>query len=127
MNRKYEGPLNRFVVLDLTRVRSGPTAVRQLADWGADVIKIETPEILDKSDGMGGARTGPDYQNIHRNKRSITLNLKSTKGRSVFLRLLKKADVVVENLRPGSTDKLGIGYNDLKSINPKLITKFKNR
>ena len=69
-------PLSRFTVLDLTRVRAGPTAVRQLADWGADVIKIEAPEAIDKASGMGGARHGPDFQNLHRNKRSMTLNLK---------------------------------------------------
>ena len=73
MGDTYKGPLKSFTVLDLTRVRSGPTAVRQLADWGANVIKIEAPENLDKAKGMGGARTGPDYQNIHRNKRSITV------------------------------------------------------
>ena len=74
------GPLARFKVLDLTRLRSGPTAVRQLGDWGADVIKIETPEALGVSDGWGDARLGPDFQNLHRNKRSLTLNLKDPDG-----------------------------------------------
>ena len=91
------GPLSRFTVLDLARVRSGPTAVRQFADWGADVIKIEAPEKIDPSKGMGGSRDGPDFQNIHRNKRGITLNMKDPDGLAVFKRLVEKSDVVVEN------------------------------
>ena len=89
--------LKDYLVLDLTRVRSGPTCVRQLADWGADVIKIETP-----SDGaqLGGPRQGPDFQNLHRNKRSLTLNLKSEAGMKIFRQLADKADVIVENFRP---------------------------
>jgi formyl-CoA transferase len=83
-------------VLDLTRVRAGPSCVRQLADFGADVVKIEATQAED----MGGPRDGPDFQNLHRNKRSITLNLKDPQGREVFLRLVKNADVVVENFRP---------------------------
>jgi formyl-CoA transferase len=93
-------PLSRFTVLDLTRVRSGPTCVRQLADWGANVIKIELPEALEGNAGMGGPRHGPDFQNLHRNKRSMTLNLKAPEGLEVFKRLVAKADVVVENYRP---------------------------
>ncbi len=92
--------LGEYLVLDLTRVRSGPTCVRQLADWGADVIKIEAPG--DTSD-MGGPRAGPDFQNLHRNKRSLTLNLKSDEGRKIFMKLAAKADVIVENFRPGQT------------------------
>ena len=115
------GPLSRFTVLDLTRVRSGPTAVRQFADWGADVIKVEAPENLDTAMGMGGARDGPDYQNIHRNKRGMTLNLKDPAGVEVFLRMVKKADVVVENFRPGVLDRLGIDYESLKAVNPALV------
>ena len=114
MNEKYLGPLDNYTVLDLTRVRSGPTAVRQLADWGANVIKIEAPEAFDKAKGMGGARNGPDYQNIHRNKRGITLNLKNPKARSVFYRLIKNADIVVENFRPDVKGRLGITYEELK-------------
>ena len=72
--------LTRFRVLDLTRVRAGPTCVRQLADWGADVIKIELPEALEVGEGMGGPRHGPDFQNLHRNKRAMTLNLKIRKA-----------------------------------------------
>src|SRR5271156_1144191 len=92
--------LSRFTVLDLTQVRSGPTAVRQLADWGANVIKIEPPQDLMPGEGPGGPREGPDFQNIHRNKRSMTLNLKSPEGLKAFYRLVEKADVVVENFRP---------------------------
>ncbi|MBC8338575.1 MAG: CoA transferase [Rhodospirillales bacterium] len=115
------GPLSRFTVLDLTRVRSGPTAVRQFADWGANVIKVEAPENLDASKGMGGVRDGPDYQNIHRNKRGITLNMKDPDGVAVFKRLVEKADVVVENFRPGVLDRLGIDYESLKAVNPAIV------
>ncbi|MFQ5763377.1 MAG: CaiB/BaiF CoA transferase family protein [Rhodospirillales bacterium] len=115
------GPLSRFTVLDLTRVRSGPTAVRQFADWGANVIKIEPPEAIDPSRGMGGARDGPDYQNIHRNKRGITLNMKEPDGVAVFKRMVGKADVVVENFRPDVKDRLGIDYESLKAINPGIV------
>ncbi|HEY4900351.1 MAG TPA: CoA transferase, partial [Terriglobales bacterium] len=85
--------LARFKVLDLTRVRAGPTAARQFADWGADVIKIELPPGLGESD-MGGPRHGPDFQNLHRNKRSLTLNLKEADGIEIFKRMVKTADVV---------------------------------
>lgn len=114
-------PLSRFTVLDLTRVRSGPTAVRQLADWGADVIKIEAPESIDKAQGMGGARHGPDFQNIHRNKRGVTLNLKADAGRAAFFRMLKKADVVVENFRPDVKERLGIDYQACRAGNPRIV------
>ncbi|HET7635368.1 MAG TPA: CoA transferase [Burkholderiales bacterium] len=118
---KRHGPLARFKVIDLTRVRSGPTAVRQLADWGADVIKIETPPNLGVSDGWGGARTSPDFQNLHRNKRSLTLNLKDADGLAIFHKLVKDADVVVENFRPDVKFRLGIDYESLKKINPRLV------
>jgi crotonobetainyl-CoA:carnitine CoA-transferase CaiB-like acyl-CoA transferase len=118
---KRNGPLSRFVVLDLCRVRSGPTAVRQLADWGADVIKIEAPDSVDKAKGMGGARHGPDFQNLHRNKRAITLNLKSPEGLAVLKRLVTKADVLIENYRPDVKFRLGIDYESLRAVNPKLV------
>ncbi len=114
-------PLARFTVLDLTRVRAGPTAVRQLADWGANVIKIEPPSAVDPSKGMGGARHSPDFQNIHRNKRGITLNLKKADGLAVFKRMAAKADVVVENDRPDVKERLGIDYEALKAINPGIV------
>ncbi|MGH8704590.1 MAG: CaiB/BaiF CoA transferase family protein [Burkholderiales bacterium] len=110
-------PLSRFRILDLTRVRAGPTCVRQFADFGADVIKIETVEPED----MGGPREGPDFQNLHRNKRSITLNLKAREGREVFMRLVRTADVVVENYRPDVKDRLGVDYESLKKINKRII------
>jgi formyl-CoA transferase len=114
-------PLSRFTVLDLTRVRSGPTCVRQLADWGANVIKIELPEALEGNAGMGGPRHGPDFQNLHRNKRSMTLNLKAPEGLEVFKRLVAKADVVVENYRPDVKARLGVDYEALRRINPGLV------
>ena len=113
--------LSRFRVLDLTRVRAGPTCVKQLADFGADVIKIESPPGVDANEGMGGPREGSDFQNLHRNKRSITLNLKLPEGREVFARLAKKSDVVVENYRPDVKFRLGIDYESLKAMNPRLI------
>ena len=113
--------LSRFRVLDLSRVRAGPTCVKQLADFGADVIKIESPPGVDANEGMGGPREGPDFQNLHRNKRSITLNLKLPEGREVFARLAKNADVVVENYRPDVKYRLGLDYDSLKAINPRII------
>src|SRR5450755_975890 len=113
--------LARFTVLDLTRVRSGPTCVRQLADWGANVIKIETPPHLSEGEGPGGPREGSDFQNLQRNKRSITLDLKSPQGLSAFKRLVEKADVVVENFRPDVKDRLGIDYESLKKINKRIV------
>jgi crotonobetainyl-CoA:carnitine CoA-transferase CaiB-like acyl-CoA transferase len=115
------GPLSRFKVIDLTRVRAGPTAVRQLADWGARVIKVETPEAIEPGEGMGGPRLGPDFQNLHRNKRSLTLNLKEGEGREILLRLVADADVVVENYRPDVKARLGIDYDSLRKINPRLV------
>ena len=112
--------LARFRVLDLSRVRAGPTCVRQLADFGADVIKIETPPSVEK-DTMGGPRDGPDFQNLHRNKRSITLNLKDIEGVAIFMNLAKTADVVVENYRPDVKFRLGIDYESLANVNPRII------
>jgi crotonobetainyl-CoA:carnitine CoA-transferase CaiB-like acyl-CoA transferase len=111
-------PLGRFRVLDLTRVRSGPTCVRQFADWGAQVIKIEAPE---GDGGIGGARDGSDFQNLHRNKRSLTLNLKSDAGRDVLFALVKTADVLIENFRPDVKHRLGIDYETMQRINPRLV------
>jgi crotonobetainyl-CoA:carnitine CoA-transferase CaiB-like acyl-CoA transferase len=113
--------LERFTVLDLTRVRSGPTAVRQLADWGANVIKIETPARMDTGDPAGGPRHGPDFQNLHRNKRSMTLNLKEKAGLAVLRRMVETADVVVENFRPAVKERLGIDYAALRKINPRIV------
>ena len=110
--------LSRFLVLDLSRVRAGPTCVRQLADWGAEVIKVESAE---GDGGLGGARHGPDFQNLHRNKRAITLDLKSKDGAAVFRRLAAKADVIVENFRPDVKARLGIDYAALAKLNPRLV------
>jgi crotonobetainyl-CoA:carnitine CoA-transferase CaiB-like acyl-CoA transferase len=112
--------LSRFTVLDLTRVRSGPTCVRQLADWGANVIKIDAL-TEDTGEQLGGPRRGADFQNLHRNKRAMTLNLKDPRGLETFKRLTKKADVVVENFRPDVKAKLGIDYDTLRKINPALV------
>jgi len=112
------GALSGLRVLDLTRVRSGPTCVRQLADWGADVIKIEAP--VDTAQ-FGGPRSGPDFQNLHRNKRSLTLDLKSETGLAAFRKLADTADVIVENFRPGVKSRLGIDYDTLSQSNPRLV------
>ncbi len=114
--------LTPYTVLDLTRVRAGPTCARQLADWGADVIKIEQP-VTDAGvdDGMGGPRAGPDFQNLHRNKRGMTLNLKHPDGKAIFKRLAAKTDVIIENYRPDVKHRLGIDYESLKADNPGLI------
>ncbi|HJQ64642.1 MAG TPA: CoA transferase [Burkholderiales bacterium] len=114
-------PLSRYTVLDLTRARAGPTCVRQLADWGANVIKIEEPGEQDGDGGPFDRRHGSDFQNLHRNKRSITLNLKSPDGIAVFKRMVEKADVLVENYRPGVKHRLGIDYETLRKVNPRLV------
>ena len=113
-------PLARYSVLDLTRARAGPTCVRQLVDWGARAIKIEMPGGR-SGDGMGGNRHGFDFQNLHRNKQAMTLNLREPEGVAIFKRLAKDADVVVENYRPDVKRRLGIDYESLRAINPRLI------
>lgn len=118
---KLSGPLSRFRVLDLTRVRAGPTAVRQLADWGADVIKIEAPRTAHVDDGLGGSRNSSDFQNLHRNKRAMTLNLKTPEGVTILKRLALGADVLAENYRPGVKHRLGIDYETMRAINPRLV------
>jgi crotonobetainyl-CoA:carnitine CoA-transferase CaiB-like acyl-CoA transferase len=110
-------PLDRFKVLDLTRIRSGPTCVKQFADWGADVIKIEPPE-----DAAGyGNRDSSDFQNLHRNKRSLTLDLKTPEGQEVLGKLIDTADVLVENFRPGVKERLGLDWDTLHAKNPRLV------
>jgi len=113
--------LQGLKLIDLTRVRSGPSAVRQFADWGADVIKVETPDSIEGSGDLGGRREGSDFQNLHRNKRSITLNLKSKDGVKILKELIKNSDILVENFRPNVKKRLGINYEILKKINPRLI------
>jgi len=114
-------PLTGLNVLDLTRARAGPTAVRQLADWGADVIKIEEPGSDAATDPVGDLREGPDFQNLHRNKRSMTLNLKPAEGKAIFFRLAEDADVVVENYRADVKHRLGIDYEAVRKVNPRII------
>ena len=121
-------PLSRFKVLDLTRVRAGPTCVRQLADWGADVIKIEAPPTgpnnpnsPSSKESLGGDRDGFDFQNLHRNKRSLTLNLKMAEARAIFYKLVEQADVVVENYRPDVKNRLGADYESLAKVNERII------
>jgi crotonobetainyl-CoA:carnitine CoA-transferase CaiB-like acyl-CoA transferase len=113
--------LQRLRVLDLSRVRAGPTCVKQFADFGADVIKIETPPGVDPNENMGGPRDGPDMQNLHRNKRSMTLNLKLPEAREIFARLVRIADVVVENYRPDVKFRLGIDYESLRKLNERIV------
>jgi len=112
--------LQRFRVVDLTQVRAGPTACRQLADWGADVIQVQMPEHMRGDDTLGG-QDGSDYQYTHRNKRSITLNLKEDEGIATLKRLIAGADVVVENFRPDVKFRLGIDYETLAADNPGLV------
>ncbi|MBG9390417.1 CaiB/BaiF CoA transferase family protein [Caenimonas aquaedulcis] len=112
--------LARFRVIDLTQVRAGPTCCRQLADWGADVIQVQMPEHMRGDDTLGG-QDGSDYQYTHRNKRSITLNLKEPEGIATLKRLIAGADVVVENFRPDVKFRLGIDYESLAKDNPKLV------
>ncbi|CAN7691469.1 CoA transferase [Variovorax sp. LjRoot290] len=112
--------LQRFRVIDLTQVRAGPTACRQLADWGADVIQVQMPEHMRGDDTLGG-QDGSDYQYTHRNKRSITLNLKEEEGVATLKRLIAGADVVVENFRPDVKFRLRIDYETLAADNPGLV------
>jgi crotonobetainyl-CoA:carnitine CoA-transferase CaiB-like acyl-CoA transferase len=112
-------PLNGIKVLDLTLARAGPTAVRHFADWGADVIRIEPPS--EEAEGVTGRRHGFDFQNLHRNKRAITLNLKSTEGHEAFMRLAATADVILENMRANVKHRLKVSYDDVKAINPRIV------
>ena len=111
--------LSHLRVIDLTRVRAGPTCVKQFADWGADVIKVEMPAQV--GEDILGSRDGSDFHNLHRNKRSLTLNLKEPRGVEVLKRLVATADVLVENFRPDVKHKLGIDYETLSAINPRLV------
>src|SRR6202008_2743483 len=111
-------PLNGYKVLDLTAHRAGPTAVRQLADWGAQVIKIEPPAETGSTHARGGSRHGFHFQNLPRNKQAITLNLKSKEGHAIFMKLAKKADVIVENYRSDVKYRLKVDYKSVKKGNP---------
>jgi crotonobetainyl-CoA:carnitine CoA-transferase CaiB-like acyl-CoA transferase len=120
MQQDRQGPLSRFKVIDLTRARAGPTAARHFADWGADVIKVEMPLETDE-DGLGGSRHGPDFFNLHRNKRSIALNLKTPEGVGILKQLAETADVLIENYRPDVKKRLGFDYETLRKLNPRLV------
>ena len=114
-------PLSRFKVIDLTLARAGPSCVRTLADWGADVIRVEPPPEDGEAGELVGRRDGSDFQNLHRNKRAITLNLKNEEAREILLRLVEQADVVVENMRPGVTKRLGVDYESVRKRNPRIV------
>ena len=114
-------PLSRFKVIDLTLARAGPSCVRTLADWGADVIRVEPPPEDGEAGELVGRRDGSDFQNLHRNKRAITLNLKNEEARDILLRLVEQADVVVENMRPGVTKRLGVDYESVSKRNPRIV------
>jgi crotonobetainyl-CoA:carnitine CoA-transferase CaiB-like acyl-CoA transferase len=120
MAENRQGPLSRFRVIDLTRARAGPTAARHFADFGADVIKIEMPTAGD-DDALGGDRDGPDFFNLHRNKRSLSLNLKTAEGVAILKKLAATADVLIENYRPDVKHRLGIDYEALRAVNPRLV------
>jgi len=114
-------PLGRFKVLDLTHARAGPVAVRQLSDWGAQVYRIERVESDQINDGLVGRRMQGDFQNLHRNKRSIGLDLKSPLGHEIFMRLAADADVIIENMRPDVKFRLKIDYETVRKVNPRLV------
>ncbi len=114
--------LSRFRVIDLSRVRSGPNCVRILTDFGADVIRVEPPQGIDPNEALFASnRDGGDFQNINRNKRSMTLNLKRPAAKEILMRLIKDADVVVENWRPEVKVKLGLDYESMAKVNPRII------
>jgi crotonobetainyl-CoA:carnitine CoA-transferase CaiB-like acyl-CoA transferase len=114
-------PLGDIRVIDLTVARAGPTCVRQLADWGADVIRVEPPGEQGARDALGGNRLGSDFQHLHRNKRSLSLNLKSPAGREVLMRLADTADVLIENMRPPVKARLGFDFGTIHARNPRLV------
>jgi crotonobetainyl-CoA:carnitine CoA-transferase CaiB-like acyl-CoA transferase len=114
-------PLSRFKVIDLTLARAGPSCVRTLADWGADVIRVEPPPSDADANELVGRRDGSDFQNLHRNKRAITLNLKTDEGRDILMKLAEQADVIVENMRPGVTKRLGVDFEAVRQRNPRIV------
>lgn len=115
-------PLSDLLVLDLTRARSGPSATRMLADWGADVLKIQEPAVDGKPpEEMGGGWSSSDFQNLNRNKRAMSLNLKEPEGRKLFMQLVERADMVVENYRPDVKYRLGIDYEACRAVNGRII------
>lgn len=114
-------PLARFNVLELTLARAGPTAGRHLADWGANVIRVEPPMALSNPEDYTGKRFGPDRLNLHRNKKSITLNLKEPEGKAIFMKLVEKSDVIIENMRSNVKYRLGIDFDSVSKVNPRIV------
>jgi crotonobetainyl-CoA:carnitine CoA-transferase CaiB-like acyl-CoA transferase len=114
-------PLSDIRVIDLTVARAGPTCVRQLADWGADVVRVDMPSPAGAPDTAGLGRHGSDFQNLHRNKRSLTLDLKQPEATDVLMRLVDGADVLVENMRPEVKTRLGFDYDTVHARNPRLV------
>ena len=114
-------PLDDIRVIDLTVARAGPTCVRQLADWGADVVRVEPPTAPGAASSVGTVRSGSDEQNLHRNKRSVSIDLKTDEGRELLLTLVDGADVLVENMRPSVKDRLGFGYEAVHARNRRLV------
>ena len=114
-------PLSRFKVLEVTVARAGPTAARHLADWGADVLRIEPPETVSTAEDYTGNRFKPDQINLHRNKRSLALNLKDPDGKAVFMKLVERSDVIIENMRSNVKYRLGIDYESVRKVNPRIV------
>jgi formyl-CoA transferase len=114
-------PLARFKVLELTLARAGPTAARHLADWGADVLRVEPPMALSNAEDYTGRRFGPDRLNLHRNKKSLTLNLKTEEGKAIFMKLVQRSDVIIENMRSNVKFRLGIDFESVSKVNPRII------
>src|ERR1700710_2092134 len=119
LSTEVQMPLSRITVLDLTLARAGPTCVRHLADWGANVIRIEPPDT--GGEDVAGNRHGFDFQNLHRNKRAIRLNLKDPEGHAAFMKLVATADVVIENMRAAVNHRLKVSYDDVKAVNPRIV------
>src|SRR5215510_11484713 len=119
MAGKEHLPLHGITVLDLTLARAGPTCVRHLADWGANIIRIEPP--MEASEDLTGRREGFDFQNLHRNKRMVRLDLKSPEGHAVFMKLVERADVIVENMRAAVKHRLKVSYDDVRKVNPRIV------
>ena len=112
-------PLSQITVLDLTLARAGPTCVRHLADWGATILRIEPAEVT--GEDISGKREGFDFQNLHRNKKMVRLNLKSPEGHAAFMKLVEKADVIIENMRAEVKHRLKVSYDDVKKVNPRIV------
>lgn len=116
-------PLEGLVVLDMTRVLAGPFAAMMFADMGAEVIKIERPNSGDDTRAYPPFQAGESayFMSLNRGKKSVTLNLKHERGKEILKSLAKKSDILIENFKPGTMEKLGLGYEDLRKVNPRLI------